>query len=334
MMHVGWREVPIASLRLPGDWRQVLDAPGVPAMAESQKLVGILHEPIVRESDKRLLVGRHRVAAALHNGEEKVTVKLVECTDQEAELMAAIENGYRKHLSSEETRKLVDFLAERIAILRNEKGKETVLEPRRKKGRLKLPRTVAREMIAQAHNRTPEAQRKSEQRFAKKQKELMGAIDNDADLGINAPWAELDDDFKRQTNKVLHQTHDIRQLLSRAIGKLTQLVESGLPVHQARLNRLKEDLALCSKVMSGLMPSDLCPFCKGIEEVQKNCGGCAGTGYVTANQRDGVPKELWEVGEKAVVMVQGKMKPFESFFPKEPTDLTMVTDDPFGGLGE
>lgn len=335
MMTVGWREVALATLKLPGDWRKTLNDPGVPAMAESQKVVGIIHDPMVRESDKLLICGGRRIAGALHNGEEKVVCKIVECSDEEVDILRLIENGYREHLSPEKRTELVDSLAEKIAILRTERSKETILEPKRKKGRLKLPRTVAREVIAQAAGRSPEAQRKSEQRFIKKQKEIQASFDPDADLGINAPWSELDDDFKRQTNKVVRHTHDICQLLSRAVGSLTVLVESGLPVHQARLNRLKEDIALCSKTMRGMVPSDLCPFCKGIEDVQKNCGGCLGTGYITMNQRDGVPKELWEVGEKAVVMVSGKPHPYESFFQEEPgTDMTMTTEDPFAGLGE
>ena len=334
-MTVGWRDVALATLKLPGNWRKTLDDPGVPAMAESQKLVGIVHEPIVRERDKLLVVGGRRVAGALHNGEETLVCKLVDCTDEEVDILRLIENGYREHMSPDRRKELVDSLAEKIAILRTERGKETVLEPARKKGRHKLPRTVAREVISQATGRSPEAQRKSEQRFEKKQKAVMEAVDHDADLGINAPWADLDDDFKRQTNKVVRHTHEISQLLSRAIGSITQLVESGLPVHQARLNRLKEDLALCSKTMRGMIPSDLCPFCKGADTVQEHCGGCLSTGYITQNQREGVPKELWEVGEKAVVMQRGKMVPFESLFPKEPeTDLTMTTEDPFAGLGE
>lgn len=335
----------IATLRLPGDWRKTLDDPGVPAMAESQKWVGIIHEPMVRERDKLLVCGSRRVAGALHNGQESIVCKLVDCTDEEVEVLRLIENGYREHMTADKRAELVNSLAERIALLRHEKGKETLQEPRRKKGRLKMPRTVAREIIAQATGRTPEAQRKSEQRFEKKQRAKEAAIDPDADLGINAPWADLDDDFKRRTNKVVRQTHEAATLLSRAVGALTAIVESGLPVHQARLNRLREDVALCSKTLRGLSPSDLCPFCKGIERVQANCGGCAGTGYITANQREGVPKELWEVGEAAVVYEKGKMVPFESYFPAEPaTDLTMTSDmrnefdeneqDPFGLVGE
>lgn len=343
MMTVGLRKVPIAKLRLPGDWRAKMNDPGVPAMAESQKLLGIIHDPVVRESDWKLFAGCTRVAGALYNGEEEILCKLVECTDEEGELITLTENLYRRHASpGPETQELVRKLAERVTILRLERGKETIVEPGRKKGRLKLPKTVAREIVAQATGKTKEAQRKSEQRFRKKQETLIAQHDHDADLGIASPWAEIDDTFRRQTNQVVKATHDISQLLSRAVGGITALVDSGNPVHQARLNRLKEEVALCSRTMRGMVPSSLCPYCKGVEEVQngipdvrKPCGGCMGTGYITKNQEEGVPKELWEK-EPAIVMVNGKPEPFESFFQREPeTDMTMVTDeDPFLGMGE
>jgi ParB-like chromosome segregation protein Spo0J len=334
MMVVGFKSVPIAKLRLPGDWKKTLDDPSIPARALSQKVIGIIHEPWVRERDWKLLIGRRRIAAALHNGEEEVLCKLVECTDEEGDLAADIENAYREHMTPAQAAALVSSLAEKIALLRHERGKDTVLEPGRKKGRMKLPRTVAREIIAQATGRSKETQRKAEQREVKKNKAIAQAHDHDADIGISSPWADLDDDFRRQTNKVVGKVHELAQLLSRAVGGITQLVESGLPVHQARLNRLKEDVALCGKTMRGLLPSDLCPFCKGIPALQEKCGGCLGTGYITTNQREGVPKELWEVGENALVMSNGKREPYESFFAEPETDLTMTTEDPFAGIGE
>lgn len=334
MMVVGFRPVPIAKMRLPGDWKKTLDDPSIPARADSMKIVGLIHEPWVRESDWKLLIGRRRVAAALHNGEAEVLCKLVECTDEEGALAADIENAFREHLTPARTKELVDSLAAKIAVLRGERGKESILEPSRKKGRMKLPRTVAREIVAQATGRSKETQRKAEQREIKKNKAIEAATDHDADIGISSPWAELDDDFRRQTNKVVKTVHELAQLLSRAVGGITALVESGLPIHQARLNRLKEDVALCSSTMRGLLPTDLCPFCKGIPAVQAKCGACLNTGYITRNQREGVPKELWEVGDEAVVMFNGKRETYASFCQEPVTDLTMTTEDPFAGMGE
>jgi ParB-like chromosome segregation protein Spo0J len=323
--------VAITKLLLPGDWRKKLDAPGIPAMAASMKMVGVIHEPVVRESDWKLGPGAHRVAAALHNGESEVLCKLIKCTDDELELMCLIENAYRKNLTPPEEKKLVDQLAERIAIMRAEKGKETILEPLRKKGKLKLPRTEARELLAQVSGRSKEGQRKLEQRVEKRKLEQIAKIDHDADIGIRSPWGELDDEFRKKTNDVVRHTYESATLLSRALGRLTELSNSGLPLHRARMNRVREDLALLSSTLRGLTPTCLCPFCKGVEELQAlPCGGCMGTGYVTQNQEEGIPSELWSEGDGAVVIAGGQFVPYSRFFAEEPsTDMTMTTEEDF-----
>lgn len=316
MITVGWKSVPIASLKLPGHWRQVLSDPAIPGFAKSFKVVGILHEPIVRETDKKLICGAHRVAAALHNGETEVLVKLVRCSDEEAETMKLVENLYRKHLTNDETHRLTDLLAQQIASMSLEE-QQTILKPR-KTGRMKLPRTVARELIAEAAGRTREAQRKAEQRHKKRMDEKEEQLDHNADLGINAPWADLDDDFKRRTNQVVNASWEIAKLVTATLRRMTMLLESGHPLHTARLVRLRDDLALLSKTMRGLVPSDLCPYCKGVPVLQEKCSGCAGTGYITHGQREGVPSELWETGDAAVVLTNGKFVPFSTFFEERP----------------
>ena len=315
MRVLGWEEVPFAKLKYPGDWKKRLSDPAVPVHAKSQEVVGIIHEPLVRKSDWRLVLGCRRVAGALYRGEEGTVFKLVDCTDEEAELLALFENAHREHMSSADQKRLIDLIAEKMAILHTEREKETITEsPKKKRGRMKLPRTMARELIQEATGRTKEAQRKAEQRVKEQHKELAAKVDHDADIGIRSPWADLDDDFRKATNEVVKMTHEAGQLLSRTLGRLTMLTDSGHPLHKGRLNQVKEEIAMAAKALRGLIPTCLCPYCKGVEKLQKApCLACFGSGYITEDQEGNVPKELWEVDDQAVVAISGKFFPYAPF---------------------
>ena len=336
MKVLGWEEVPFAKLKYPGDWKKRLSDPAVPVHAKSQEVVGIIHEPLVRKSDWKLILGCRRVAGALYRGEEGAVFKLVDCTDEEAELLALFENAHREHMSSADQKRLIDLIAEKMAILHTEREKETIAEPKKKRGRMKLPRTMARELIQEATGRTKEAQRKAEQRVKEQHKELAAKVDHDADIGIRSPWADLDDDFRKATNEVVKMTHEAGQLLSRTLGRLTMLTDSGHPLHKGRLNQVKEEIAMAAKSLRGLIPTCLCPYCKGVAKLQEApCHGCFGAGYITEDQEPGVPKELWEVDDSAVVAISGKFFPYAPFVEEAlavkadeaPPPAALVTED-------
>jgi ParB-like chromosome segregation protein Spo0J len=291
---LGFRLVPIAQVKLPGDWRKVLDDPSIPMRAASLKLVGQLQEPMVRRSDWKLIYGRRRVAAALYNGDEKVMCKVVECTDAEAELMAFIENAHREHMAPGDLGKLVAAVEKRVT--EAQAANEVVFE-RPHVTKLSLPKAIAKEIVADAFGLSKETLKKNLQRERNRKARLKRTADHDSDLGIRSPWAELGDDFRKQTNHVVDVTNTAAQLLQKASQQLTLLANSGAPLHHARMTRVRESIALTAAALRGLLPTWLCVACKGVPALQPKCVTCEATGYITKNQEEGLPGILFSEEE-------------------------------------
>lgn len=306
MLLIAIKEVPIAQLRLPGNWKQILDDPSVPVLAISRKIMA-LHDPMVRKSDWRLIHGNRRVAAALHNGDTHILVKIIDCSDAEADLIAKMENAHREHMSREDVKKLVDAFAEQIAQMEPANDRPSSV-------RIKLPKTIAREIVADTLGVTPEAVKKSLQRERRRVKRLKAAADHDADVGIRSPWAQLDDDFKRQTNRIIEVTNGAAQLLQKAMQQLTLMMQAKtLPLHEGRLTKTYESIAVSSAALRALLPTCLCPYCKGVPKLQPKCLACMTTGYITRGQEPGVPDELWNE-EHPVVMDDGQLVGLEQYY--------------------
>lgn len=309
---LGFKVVAIAQLKFPGHWRKVLDDPSIPARAWSLRLVGQLQEPMVRKADWKVIYGNRRIAAALHNGETHVLVKLVACTDEEADLISRIENAHREHMKPDELRQFVDGIIELAATVQATGG-GTITDPKQTTTRIKLPKVVAQAIAADALGITQEGVKKTLQREKQRKAKLMETIGHDADLGIRSPWATLDDTFRRQTNEIVAVTNGAAQLLVKVMQQLSRMETAGLPLHAARLGAVRENIAVCARALRALLPTWLCPKCKGISLLQPKCSTCMGTGYITKNQEEGVPAELWRE-EDPLVLVDGKYRPAADYY--------------------
>lgn len=307
LLHVSY--VPIAQMKLPGNWRQVLDDPSIPGRAMSLKLVGQLHEPMVRKHDWLLVHGSRRVAAHMHNGDTEVLCKVIEASDQEVELIRKIENAHREHLSREELREMVDAISKMLVQFEPEGCK-----PPPTKMSMKLPKTKAREIVADALGITPDAVKKRLAREKHRKMKVREQAAHDDDLGIRSPWATLDPEYRSDTNRVVGGTNCAIQLLQKAQQQLTRMYEAKLPLHELPLNSAREAIAEVARVLRGLLPSCLCPFCKGVEDLQKKCHGCRMTGYITKAQEPGVPEELLREGDEALVSDGGKYVPLKEYY--------------------
>jgi hypothetical protein len=304
--------VAIAQLKFPGHWRKVLDDPSIPARAWSLKLVGQLQEPMVRKKDWKVIYGNRRIAAAIHNGETHVLVKLVECTDEEAELIGRIENAHREHMKPDELRQFVNGIIELAATV-EATGGGSIIDPKQTTTRIKLPKVVAQAIAADALGITQEGVKKTLQREKKRKAKLKETIGHDPDLGIRSPWAVLDDKFRRQTNEVVAVTNGAAQLLVKVMQQLSRMETAGLPLHIGRMNAVRENIAVCARALRALLPTWLCPKCKGIPLLQPKCATCMATGYITKNQEDAITAELWRV-EDPVVLSDGKYYPVTDFY--------------------
>lgn len=325
---IGFKEIAITAMKLPGDWRKVLDDPNVKHQAASIRTFTQLQEPIVRRSDMQLIAGRRRVAAHVYLGLEYVYCKLIECSDDETIAIAKVENAHREHDLGKQKEDLVELVALTTKIEEERRLSPGAAVPRKK------AKSVAREIVAESIGLTPGALRQKEYREIQRRKEVQGL--RKQDTGIKSLGMEFDDEFKEKIDKVVQGIENAAEKLSRTATVLTQLSNLRVPLHTDRLSYIRTELATLSKALRGLRPSSLCPYCKGIEQIVSACTACLGTGYITQSQEAGVPAELWDEIDSRVVF-QGKMLPLDGFLSAEPvTDLTMTVDNdgPEAGVRE
>lgn len=296
MDFLGIKMVACSKLYLPGDFRQRVEAPHIPNLARSiDALDGPIHEPIVRKSDGRLICGTDRVAAHFFLKRDMIRVKLVECTDEEAEKIAVDENFHRRH-----------SLEEREALLAEATRLQTRIAPfiyrTGKVGRPKEPATLAREEVAARTGVSPAAIRKQEQR---KRKEKTRATSPVRDLGM-----KVDADWRMkvaEAQRILEDDSRSLRLLQTQTMKL--LYNDEALVQKPRVKLLLELVTEAADLAKELIPSCLCPACKGLTGAQEKCPFCFSTGYVSKGQEAGIPKELWDE-DKACV--DGKVVPLSS----------------------
>ena len=101
--------------------------------------------------------------------------------------------------------------------------------------------------------------------------------------------------------------------------ELERLLRGKLPAPVKQLDHL---VALCLGLearIADAMPRSLCPYCKGIDQIQGDCRGCAGTGLASVAQFNGAPRRLKDA---PVVVCEGKETPIDDFsVPHRPGPL-------------
>ena len=335
MRTIGLREVKLGEIRKPGNWLEILDSPEVEAKARSIAGIGLIHEPVVRFSDKRIVCGRRRIAAKEKLRAKTMMVKMVECSDHELEVWSAAENAERSHSVQDQ----MAAVAELMRLLSKEKLEADPGLRITGPGRSKSAHGIARAEVAEALGLKVKtiAQREYRNRVknARPQQlrdENIPAPDADStfpeDDPILSPWVELEDVFKKKVRRVQRAVDDVDEHLIQALGMLTKIKSQGLPCHVDRIDRIHEDLAFLGAAVRGLRPTSLCPWCKGVDEIQATCTACRASGYITKAQEEGVPKELMAITDPIVICL-GQQKKLSEFFPVETPEIE-YNENPFG----
>lgn len=333
MRTVDHRDVKISSLLLPADWLKIVEEPEVAERAESIDKLGMIHEPVVRSPSMKLIAGRRRVASLVRLGREVATVKLVECTDEEALEIEYQENLQRRRYTDEEERAL---RAKRIAELKALEARETKgpaprhpPAERSKPGRTKSSHGKAREKVAKERGVKPGSIRQQEYRERKRAAETVPTPE--AELRqLAAPVKtlgfELDQAYIAGVSAVQVLMREAGARLRQAQASLTQLRNGELGYPEARLDRLREALKSLTAEIAAAVPTSLCPFCKGLPGVQEDCQACMGAGWITAGQMAGVPPELLREDEP-MVMVQGVMHYASEYMGEDDGALELEDED-------
>lgn len=260
-------DVAIGDMKKSDGWEARVDAPLVAELAKSIAKYGLLQYPMVRESDLQLIFGEDRVAACFVNGDDVVRCVLVECEDEEVDIIRATENVKRRQYDSAswrfERQRLVHYEKVR-ADLRARNTTISDVENRRQ--------TIA--AIASQANIALGAARKALAKEAppialkvpkKPRPKPIPELEN-----VSRLWQ---DDYRatQQHYKAL------RVLLTRITTRFKKL--ETLNVDKAKLYMATEAVDALSGTIDDMEPFAYCPTCN--VERRQQCQTCSGTGYVS-----------------------------------------------------
>ncbi|MEE8385870.1 MAG: hypothetical protein V3S01_08135, partial [Dehalococcoidia bacterium] len=260
---------------------------------------------------------RKRTAAHINRKAKKMSAKIIECTDQEAEMIELIENACRRHDKDEQAGllvKLVDVMEEDVLA----EWKERVEEPT--VGRPKKSRTEARERVAQAAGLRPDSVRKAEQRHEHKEATKVSVGGPSA---IELFDIAVEDAFIAEVKKVIQYTEGVSSRAMIAIGQLKQLGDSDLDFPPAVVQKASLLLKEVHVLIRGYTPASLCPYCKGVGDYQAECTACRTLGWVGRLDKNAVPPELLEPGVDGWIMDRGELVAL--------ADVIDTTPEPYEG---
>lgn len=301
MKWLGYKQVPVSSVVLPGDVGGRMSLPRVVELARDIKELGEepISAPTIQAGTKKLIAGRDRMAATLINKSKQVWVHIADATEQEAGDLEVSENLYRR----------VDNRDELIA-RRVRKVVECVALTRRAGGTFVSPQTAkaaARKKVAAEAGVSTAAVRKAEQRDAAskaaKKETGAGAGAGEAPSApvdtcpIETLGAEIAPRFVGHVGAVMDVIEEAESLLRRLQKIVTGLREHRFPV--ARQQRLEEDAKSLAAAIRLARPAMVCPWCKDTRDRGdrgEDCYPCDGRGYIVAEQVPTVPKEFLAPG--------------------------------------
>lgn len=312
MKILGTKTISLEKLHLPGDFKDAMQDEETAKIEASYDMVGgHFNDPIVRKRDDgnyELIAGRKRIAAHLNREAKKVEVKVMEGTDDEAKLIEYLENACRKHDRDLQA----DLYIRIVDLMEGEVIQERALEPeptdKRPPGRPKTARGVARERAAEAIGVKPETVRKAE---ARHQAKLERDYEHEAPPRIETLGIPLEEPFLLEAAELKRIVGAFTGRLVVAMGELNIIDKAPSPLDfpPGVLQKARE-LGRELRVLIGrYSPVSLCPFCKGVPDLQEDCTACRGMGWVGKMDQENIPKELLIPGEEGFVMEHGQLVP-------------------------
>lgn len=299
------RELAIEVLRPSERFKSLVKEPLTAALADSIKLLGQLHEPLVRRGDTfSVLHGNRRIAAAVRLGKKTVLCKLIDCTDLETAALVAQETEDCPRIERHGDRLMIQTAnaLERVRL------EQRANPDKRRGGRPAGPGKAAREAMAAALGLSPKAlevRQEREKRAERTADEPKAPAAEAAAATISVLGMDVDRDFLTAVLAAHEYVSTARQYAVLCQGALTRLANSGTPYPQRRATLMRTAANELSSLIAAQLPSSLCPWCKGVPRVMTQCAACAGVGIIVAQQEAQVPTELRD-DARPKVSVHGK----------------------------
>lgn len=321
MERLGTERVMIRDLVGYQEIKKRMEQPHIERRAESVRELGLLHRPIARKRDSRLICGFDRCASLLKAGIDDVEVEWVECDDDEFERIRVTENVHRRHEPGEATRAIKKLSKVFEAQISKDEPAEDVRLPiarhevrERGRGRPKTVKGKANDKIADVLGIKPESVRRSQERAAAKERQQLAARSKFPTFG-----RKVDDRWLAGTELAKTYIEEAHNKLKAAMSAITKLKNAKTPYPDGSIQKLYDRIEECSNFVKDRVPVSMCPYCKRIPEITSNCSACLTSGFIQRKQKSVVPEELWR-GDDQLVSWNGAFVPATNFKAEEVAD--------------
>ncbi len=312
----GLRKYKIDKLRLPGDWRRILESDAAKEQAASIGTVGLIHHPVVRQSDRLLICGHTRTAGLVILGETHVQAKVIECSDEHVSAMRSHENSERTH---NPTQQRLDREA-RLAEITEELSGDGEARNRKALGAAALGQLAKEEGVKpKAIYQQDWRERERQKKIAAEQAELLA--DPIDDRGM-----EMDGAFLVQLGLVRKRLRDAVAKVASAVTTLRTMKTQGLPFSHGVIDEIATGLQTAAKDIAIEAPRTLCFYCRALAGVVEDCADCRSTGWMSAracSDAGSIPHALAD-DENPAVMFRGDIVTVDEYLkahaPEEPDE--------------
>lgn len=295
-------------ITMPDDFDEARVGEEARSLAKSyDRIGGHIHDPVVRRLDdgsEVLVAGRRRVAAHMVRGGEGCDVKIIECTDTEAEIVREMENAYREHSPQKQAqsmKRLVEIYELQEKQEEERKREETLDAPSpRKRGRPQLAKSRAREKVASLIGIKPQSVQRAIDRYeaveqkAKKpgRKKRSKKVDNDVTesrRSLKTLGMGVGEEFLNEVYAIDEMVAEGARRISNALRLLGRLSGKGYDLPSS-IDEAREHMEKAGELVRSARPHSLCPYCKGVPGVQDKCAICERRGWV--GRLENVPVDL------------------------------------------
>jgi ParB-like chromosome segregation protein Spo0J len=313
-------------------------APHVQALADSIKEVGLLHYPMLRQSDLRVIHGEDRIAAHYLSEIIDVPCTLVECSDEELLTIRKHENAHRRDESAAELLARVEAAEKELALMTNFdafKEPDPALDvidalapdavsaiedapPMTTEQRSTHERELARALQTLTE---PAAEPRKAGRPKTRRGKALEQIAAEVGRTPNAVRKATEREAKKRELNVIELWGraqppawlepvlearagftDAAAKVQAAMAALTRL-GSASQLREGVLGAQHGALKEVGQQLRLARPAALCAWCKNLPGVVGGCAACRGLGYLTEEELGQVPDKL---KDPRVVMVEGR----------------------------
>ncbi len=282
--HIGIRHIPMRRMKLPGDWRSICQRP---AVTEMMKLIALsggkpIHPPTLQMPDYKLIAGRTRLAALTMMGKQEAEVKLIACSDMEAEMISDLEDCARRHDTTEQDAKTLNIIRHMTALGQEGEGLTEI-----------QARQSARRELAAHDGVQSDTIRKREDRAKAQEDALAAAAEAGPVYPIETWGLPMSMDAAARAGLIQSHLKKVRGHMHAASMAIGKMVKDDLPFPDPIIDDMKEMIGNVRDACDMHTPTHLCPYCKGRQEFKRECQECHGRAWASRlGMAKNVPAQL------------------------------------------